>query len=73
MTRRLNARPSDHVEQIEQDDDRDRNAESPEQNAAHFDLVDCNVFDLVAPRGGTMADRITIRWLSQAHPDAGQE
>ena len=34
-TRRHHARQSDDVEQIEQDDDRDRNADSPKQDAAH--------------------------------------
>lgn len=28
----------DHVEEIEKDDDRDRNSEQPEQDAAHEDL-----------------------------------
>ena len=36
-------------------------------------LERCNVSDFMRLHGGTMANRITIRWLLEAHAHAGQE
>ena len=40
---------SEHVEQVEQDDDRDRKADEPEQNSAHVKLLMEAVVDFPSP------------------------
>src|ERR1700735_3049993 len=59
---------SDHVEEIEQDDDGDRNPENPKQDAAHDKprSLKATEHSWTAINGGSMAERITDRWL-QTH------
>jgi hypothetical protein len=56
---------SDHVEEIEQDDDGDRNAENPEQYAAHDKprFLEAIERSWAAINGSSMADRITDQCL----------